>query len=84
MKQFIGDHFAVIVVLIVFGALFSAYILEIHVGHNPGTLDWLEGEMKEVIGAILMGLTGTGATIAASKLDAARKADTPQEPPKKW
>lgn len=58
MKQFVNDHFAVLVVLIVFCMLFAAYIAEIHIGKNPSSLDWLEGEMKEVVGAILMGLTG--------------------------
>lgn len=70
MKQFISDHFAVLVVLVVFFALFTAYIAEIHLGKNPGSLDWLEGEMKEVIGAILMGLTG-GAAAARTALNRA-------------
>lgn len=77
MKQFIDDHFAVIVVLIIFAMLFSAYLLEIHLGPKSGsTLDWLEGEMKEVIGAILMGLTG------GKIINGMRKTDAPPEPPK--
>lgn len=61
MKQFISDHFAVLVVMTVFFALFTAYMVEIHFGKAPTALDWLEGEMKETIAAILMGLTGGAA-----------------------
>jgi hypothetical protein len=70
MKQFISDHFAVLVVLTVFCLLFTAYmmILFLHV-QGPSIVDWLEGEMKEVIGAILMGLTGTGARALLGKTD---------------
>lgn len=74
MKQFISDHFAVLVVLVVFGLLFVAYMWEIHYGSKVGTLDWLEGEMKEVIGAILMGLTG-------SRIAQAITEPKPPEPP---
>jgi hypothetical protein len=64
VKQFIDDHFAVLVVLTVFVMLFVAYLLEVHWGGKvPGTVDWLEGEMKEVIGAILMGLTGAAKAV---------------------
>ena len=59
MKDFIDEHFAVLAVLAVFILLFSAYLFELRHGSTiANTLDWLEGEMKEVIGAILMGLTG--------------------------
>jgi hypothetical protein len=75
MKQFVDDHFAVIVVLVVFFALFAAYLLELHLGPRAtNTLDWLEGEMKEVIGAVLMGLTGRG---AVAVINGNRKTDTP-------
>jgi hypothetical protein len=59
MKQFVSEHFAVMVVLLVFFALFGAYMFQIHWQTNTGTVDWLEGEMKEVIGALLMGLTAS-------------------------
>ena len=76
MKQFIDDHFAVLVVLSVFFALFVAYLLEVHWGGKvAGTVDWLEGEMKEVIGAILMGLTG------AKIINGIRKTDQTTPPP---
>ena len=75
MKQFISDHFAVFVVLVVFAMLFAAYMWEIHYGSKVGTLDWLEGEMKEVIGAILMGLTG--GRIAQAISDKESKPPTP-------
>lgn len=74
MKDFINEHFAVLVVLTVFCMLFSAYTFEVHYGNKTGTLDWLEGELKEVIGAILMGLTGSRIAQAV--------AEKPQEPPK--
>lgn len=69
MKQFIDDHFSVLVVFTVFSMLFGAYLVEIHWGNKVGSLDWLEGEMKEVIGAILMGLT-SAAKAAYDKLKA--------------
>jgi hypothetical protein len=80
MRQFIDDHFAVIVVLAVFFALYTAYlgILFFHV-QGTSIVDWLEGEMKEVIGAVLMGLTGRG---AVTVLNGNRKTDPPLEPPK--
>jgi protein-S-isoprenylcysteine O-methyltransferase Ste14 len=81
VKQFISDHFAVLVVLLVFFALFFAYMAEIHLGHNPGSLDWLEGEMKEVIGAILMGLTGAARTLVNGQGQRSSDAKLP-EPPK--
>jgi hypothetical protein len=77
MRQFIDDHFAVVVVLVVFFALFAAYLLELHLGPRAvNTLDWLEGEMKEVIGAILMGLTGRAV------MNGAKPPILPPEPPK--
>ena len=77
MKDFIDAHFSVLTVLIVFGALFSAYLWDIH--HTPitGTVDWLEGEMKEVVGAILMGLTTKGVQM----LNGSRKSDSPEPKP---
>jgi hypothetical protein len=79
MKQFISDHFAVLVVLFVFFSLFTAYLLEIHLGHTPGALDWLEGEMKETIAAILMGLTGAGRSLING--NGTRKTDPPEVKP---
>ena len=74
MKSFVDEHFAVLVVLSVFFALFAAYLLEVHWGGKvPGTVDWLEGELKEVVGAILMGLTSKGAQI----VNGLRKTDAP-------
>jgi hypothetical protein len=80
MKQFINDHFAVMVVVFVFSLLFTAYMLEVHWGGKvAGTVDWLEGEMKEVIGAILMGLTGSK---AVQLVNGQRATDKPTEQPK--
>lgn len=83
MKQFISDHFAVMVVLFVFSLLFSAYmvILFFHL-QGPSIVDWLEGEMKEVIGAILMGLTGAGARTLLGKTDSVTTTVASSEPPK--
>jgi len=68
LKDFISEHFAVLVVLLVFFALFAAYMFQVHWDTKTDTVDWLEGEMKEVIGALLMGLTGTiRAAIANNK-----------------
>jgi len=64
MKQFVDDHFAVLVVMLVFCLLFGSYMYQIRHQTNTGTIDWLEGELKEIIGAILMGLTGAGAKAA--------------------
>ena len=58
MKQFANDHFAVLVVLFVFVLLFVSYMYQIRHNGTAENLDWLEGEMKEIVGAILMGLTG--------------------------
>lgn len=79
MKQFISDHFAVLVVLLVFSMLFAVYFVEVHYGSKVGTIDWLEGEMKEVVGAILMGLTGAK---VAQALGGQRATDKQPEPPK--
>ena len=81
MKQFIADHFSTLVVVFVFVLLFSVYTYEVHCTRQPtNTLDWLEGEMKEVVGAILMGLTGKG---VAAVIGGTRASDPkPAEPAK--
>ena len=76
MKKFLADNFAVLIVLLVFALLFTVYVIEVHWGSKVNTLDWLEGEMKEVIGAILMGLTGGRVRTAINE----RATDKPEAP----
>ena len=60
-RNFLWDHFAVLLVFTVFCLLLGAYMLEIHWSGNESVITWLQNQINQLLGAILMGLTGAAA-----------------------
>ena len=63
-STFLRDHFAVLLVFMVFCLMLGAYLVEIHWTANDAVITWLQNKMSDLISAMLMGLTG-GAIAAA-------------------